>query len=117
MRHLARFLLLLALCASGFGVVVDTVVNLKSGGTPPFNLVNQATINATENTITVQITPGAPRVLQMIGTSDWYYRSSSGGNVVSVPAGQSWTLIFQQTTTFYYVRQTADGTMALVCLR
>lgn len=114
---LLRLLLLLCLTVASFGAVVNTTLDLRSGGTPPFNVVNQATINGTENTVTVQITAGSPRVLQMSSTTAWYYRSSSGGNVIPVAAGQSLTLIYQQNTVFYFVQQSAGGNLTLVCLR
>jgi hypothetical protein len=95
--------------------VTNTDVDLRQGGDPGWNVVSTATVNSTENTITVKLSAGAPRTVQFVSNDTaWYYRSSSGGTDLEVAKGQPLTLRFNQTTTVYFTRQSADGNLRIV---
>lgn len=117
MRRILPILLLLAFLAPIFAATVT--VDCRQGGPLPWNKVTQAPSIVTENQITVQITPGSPVVLMMVCDQAWTYRSTTGTATTNMPvaAGQTLTLRFTESTNFFYLRQTADGTLALVPLQ
>lgn len=116
MRHL--LVLVLCLVANlASAVVVNTDVDVRGGGEPAWNVVTTATINATENTLTVKVTAGSPRTVMLVSTDTaWIYRSSTGATGLTVAAGQTLTLRFAATTTVFFIRSAADGTMVAIPL-
>ncbi len=116
MRFSHRLITLLLLSCCAFGAVVNTTVDCKEGGENPCNKVTSTTCNATENTITILITPGKARTVMFVNGQDWVYRSATGGTDLSVSANQALTLKFKETTTVYHIRNTADGAVKIVPL-
>jgi hypothetical protein len=112
---LSLALLLLVNLASA--VATNTDVDVRQGGDPAWNVVTGATINSTENTITVKVSAGAPRTVMFTSADTaWIYRSSTGGTGVTIAAGQTLTLRFAATTIVYFVRSAADGNLRVVPL-
>lgn len=112
---LAAVLCLLANLASA--VAANTTVTMTAGGDPPFNVVTGATINSTENTITLTLTAGTPRTVMFVSADTaWIYRSSTSGTGVTVAAGQTLILRFKESTVIYFVRSAADGNLRIVPL-
>lgn len=117
MRYALTLLLALTCSLSSFGAVVDTPLNYKSGGATVVNIPTAVTVNATENTLTVSITPGNARTVMFTADTAWYYRSSSGGTSVSVAANQTLVLLIPANCVIYFVRQTIDGTLTILPLK
>lgn len=113
-----RFLLLvvlLALANLASAVAANTNVDARIGDGVTANKVTSATINSTENTLTIQVTAGKPRTVQFVSDDTaWIYRSSASGTDLKVAQNQTLTLTFEETTTVYFVRQSADGTLKCV---
>jgi proline racemase len=120
MRFIASlFLLLLVGIAGG---ATTTTINCKTGGGTFLNVVTQAAVNSTENIVVIQVTPGTKVTVDVWSGTDWYYRSSANADGTGthdsttqepVASSRVEKLCFTETTTFYHVRQTADGTLYL----
>lgn len=107
--------LFMALPSSAFAVASTTTYDLTASDNTAVNKVQTAiTVNSTENIVVIQIGTKS-RTLTFVSTSAWYYRSSAGGANFPVAANQTLTLKFTTTSTFYHVRQSADGTMNVLC--
>ncbi len=120
MKRLLSFLFLLTLAASGWSVAATTTLNFQTGGSPIVNIPHNFATNATENIVIIQVTPGHPVTVELNDTAAWYYRTTIGvaTDDKPIPAATPLKLRFVATTTFYTVRQTADGTMnAMVVLQ
>jgi hypothetical protein len=115
-RLLASVLLLAALCAPTFGAA-STMDISASDSASVLNKVQAAiTINSTENSVTVVVGP-RPRTVVLVSDTAWIYRSAPSGTDFKVSAAQTLTLEFGATTTFYHVRQTADGTLSALVVK
>lgn len=117
-----KYLLSLALilCASaGFGVVATTTIELKQGGAAVCNHPTQAATNATENVVVLNITPGYKATVLLTDDAAWKYRGTTAVSTTDllVAADRSYTIEITESTTFYTVRSTADGTLKIVPLR
>lgn len=115
-----RILLAVVLCLVAnlaSAVATNTDVDLRAGGDPGWNVVTGATINSTENTITVKISSGAPRTVMFVSADTaWIYRSTTSGTGITVAAGQTLTLRFNAQTIVYFVRSSADGNLRVLPL-
>ncbi len=109
---LSALVLLLALVGQAFGVAATTTLNYKVGATP-IGTNTQAAINATENVVVVQVTPGHPVTVEFAGSAAWSYRSTTATSTTDKPIAAStpYRMRFTETTTFYHVRQVGDGTL------
>lgn len=121
MRHLSKLVLLAVLatlCASpAYGLAVTTSIALTGDTISTVNKVQTAaTINSTENIVTITIGT-KPRTIMFVADTAWIYRSSASGTDLKIAAGQTLTLEISGTTTFYFVRQSADGTLSSLVLR
>lgn len=96
--------------------MANTALDLRNGGDHPANAVTSAAVNSTENTLTVSITPGVPRIVQLVSDVAWYYRSTSGGASVAVAASVPLTLQIPQNSILYYIRAAGDGTLTILVL-
>ncbi len=120
MKRALSFLFLLTLAASGWSVAATTTLTYTTGGAVIQNIPTNFATNATENIVIVVVTPGHPVTVEFNDTAAWYYRTTIGvsTNDKPVPAATPFKLRFTASTTFYTVRQTADGTMnAMVLLQ
>lgn len=117
-RLLLGLLLLVAFGVDASAVAATTTLNLT--GADGAALVNKvqtaATINSTENIVTVQIA-SKPRTVCFVADTAWIYRSAASGTDFKVASGQTLTLEFTATTTFYHVRQSADGTLSSIVVK
>ena len=119
MRSISRLLLglLLAIAVSAIAEGASTSIDLTGSSATLVNKVQTAAaVNAVENSVTVTISSKA-RTVTFVSDVAWIYRSSSGGTDFKVAAGQTLTLEFSATTTFYHVRQSADGTLSSIVIK
>jgi hypothetical protein len=118
MNRILSACLLLCLASLGFGVVATTTLTYTYGGAQIVNIPTNFATNATENVVIVTVTPGHPVTVEFNDTAAWYYRTTTGvaTNDKPIPAATPEKLRFTITTTFYTVRQTADGTMSAMAL-
>lgn len=115
------FLLLLCLASLAGAVATTTTIDCKTT-TACQNQVTQAATNATENIITITVSPGHPVTVEFnndggstaANAAAWKYRTTSGVSTTDSckAANQALKLRFTQTTSFYTVRQTADGVLS-----
>lgn len=117
MRFLTSLaLLLLASLAQG---AATYTVDCSYGGTDPTNKVTQATDVSAEQSVQVKVTPGHPVTIELYASSDWYFRSATGDSTTQKPVSASQVNIIRitSTTTFYELRQSADGTLYITPLK
>lgn len=96
--------------------MANTAIDLRNGDGNPANAVYSAVVDSTENTLTVSITPGVPRIIQLVSDVAWYYRSSSGGASLAVAASVTLTLQIPQNSVLYYIRAAGDGTLTILAV-
>lgn len=96
--------------------MANTALDLRNGDGNPPNAVYSADVNSTENTLTVSISPGVSRIVQLVSDVAWYYRSASGGASVAVAASVPLTLQLPQSAILYYIRAAGDGTLTILVL-
>ena len=79
--------------------------------------VNVASVTG-EATIILTVTKGYPIDVSFVGTNAWIFRATTSvtTNDMPVAAGQPLVLRFSQTTTFYILRQAADGVVTITPL-
>ncbi len=96
--------------------MANTDINLKNGDGNPPNVVYSAAVVTAENTLTVTVSPGFPRIIQLVSDVAWYYRAESGGASVAVAASVPLTLQIPINSVLYYLRASADGTLTILVL-
>lgn len=109
--------LLLLLTSSSFAVVTTTTLDYRLGFTAQ-NKNTQIASNSTENIVIVTVTPGHAVTAEFNDSAAWYYRTTTADSTTDKPiaAAQALKLRFTATTTFYQIRQSADGTMVATLL-
>src|SRR4051812_21114548 len=115
MRFLATFLLLVLL-APVFGVAATTTIDLRSPNPDLIGTNTQATINSTENILAVQVSTdsGVPRIVQLYSPDTaWILRTTTADSTtdLKIAIGQVYKLPVYKTRSYYFVRQSADGTL------
>ncbi len=113
-----RLLALLCLCATSSFAVVATTTLVGTVGFSAQNKNVQFATNSTENIVIVTVTPGHPVTYELNDSAAWYYRTTTADSTTDKPiaASQALKLRFVGTTTFYVVRQSADGTCVATLL-
>ncbi len=113
MTRILSIIALLLLATPFFGVATTTTLDYRNGGTAFVNVPTNATTNATENIVIVTVTPGHPVTVEFSDTAAWYYRTTIGVSTNDKPIATSTPirLRFTQTSTFYQLRQSADGVL------
>lgn len=113
--------LLLFFLTSALGVATTTTLAYTLNPSKVNANVQFAT-NATENIVVVQVSPGHPVTVEFNDSAAWSYRTTTADSTADsttdkpVAASQALKLRFTQTTTFYTVRATADGTCVATLL-
>lgn len=115
MRFILSLLLLLALAAHGAAATVT--VALATTSPDVLNKVTQAAVASSQNTVTITVAD-LPRIVCVWANTAWKYRStdSTATTDAEIAAGQPLVLKLQKTTTFYHLRQSADGTLFILPL-
>lgn len=92
--------------------MTTTALNYAFGqSTTPINKNTQFNVQSSENIVTVTVTPGHPVTVEFNCNQDWKYRTTTGDSTTdkTITAGTPFRLRFEQTTTFYHLRVSADG--------
>jgi hypothetical protein len=124
----ALFLALLAIVAPGIAAaaVTTTTVDLRVSSSdnpnptnpaPANKVVGTSTCDTDEDILVIQVSPGAPRWVELYNAAAWHYRSAASGTNRPIAAGQSCVMLIEQTTTIYHTRQSADGAVVVTCIK